>query len=61
MICRLVVKYRMCSDKLNTENNMFSIQYLPMYSFSFPLKGHPPKTNGNGSSGGIIENPVELR
>ena len=32
-----------------------------MYTFSFPLKGHPPKTNGNGSSGGIIENPVELR
>ncbi|XP_025190446.1 regulator of G-protein signaling 17 isoform X1 [Melanaphis sacchari] len=29
--------------------------------FCFPLKGHPPKTNGNGSSGGIIENPVELR
>lgn len=44
---------------LSTYNVMLIIL---LFYFSFPLKGHPPKTNnGNGSSGGIIENPVELR
>lgn len=41
---------------------MNNIRLIIIIYFSFPLKGHPPKTNnGNGSSGGIIENPVELR